>query len=208
MKRTWKAGRFELVCTQGQPLIMGIVNVTPDSFSDGGKYNQSSRAIEHARKLVEDGAHILDIGGESTRPGAMAVNVAEEWARLADVLKELVSWNLPVSVDTMKTEIMARAVDSGADILNDVNGFREKGADQVLSGSNVGAVVMHMQGEPRSKVSRGPCSNCLFTTMWWLMWRSSSNNASTPFKAWVSVLTECLLIQVLVSEKVLSTISR
>jgi dihydropteroate synthase len=150
MVRTWKAGRFELTYTHGKPLVMGIVNVTPDSFSDGGRYNQTSAAIEHARQLVEQGAQILDIGGESTRPGAQGVTADEEWARVADVLKELISWNVPLSIDTMKAEVMARAVDLGVDILNDVNGFRDAGAEAVLAQSNAGAVVMHMQGEPRT----------------------------------------------------------
>jgi dihydropteroate synthase len=150
MVRTWKAGRFELTYTHGKPLIMGIVNVTPDSFSDGGRYNQTSLAIEHASKLVEQGAQILDIGGESTRPGAKGVDADDEWKRVEDVLKELMGWNVPLSIDTMKTRVMTRAVDLGVDILNDVNGFRETGAEAVLAQSNAGAVVMHMQGEPRT----------------------------------------------------------
>ncbi len=150
MVRTWKAGRFELTYTHGKPLIMGIVNVTPDSFSDGGKHHKTSLAIEHARKLVEQGAQILDIGGESTRPGALGVDANEEWARVADVLKELMNWNVPLSIDTMKADVMARAVNLGVDILNDVNGFRDAGAEAVLAQSNAGAVVMHMQGEPRT----------------------------------------------------------
>lgn len=150
MSRTWKAGRFELTYTHGKPLIMGIVNVTPDSFSDGGKFFNSLKAIDHARQLLESGADILDIGGESTRPGAQGVDAQEEWARLRDVLKELVSWNVPLSIDTMKATVMAKAVDMGADILNDVNGFRDEGAESVLAQSNAGAVVMHMQGEPRT----------------------------------------------------------
>lgn len=150
MVRTWKAGRFELTYSHGKPLIMGIVNVTPDSFSDGGKHNSSKLAIEHARKLVDEGAQILDIGGESTRPGAQGVDADEEWARVGDVLNELTRWNIPISIDTMKATVMARAVDLGADILNDVNAFRDAGAEAVLASSNVGAVVMHMQGEPRT----------------------------------------------------------
>jgi len=150
MSRIWKAGRFELELTQGKPLIMGIVNVTPDSFSDGGKFFNTLKAIDHARQLLEAGANILDVGGESTRPGAAGVEVNEEWARVSDVLRELISWNIPVSIDTMKATVMARAVDLGADILNDVNGFREAGAEQVLSQSNAGAVLMHMKGEPRT----------------------------------------------------------
>lgn len=150
MVRTWKAGRFELSYSHGKPLIMGIVNVTPDSFSDGGKHSSTKLAIEHARKLVDEGAQILDIGGESTRPGAQGVDADEEWTRVGDVLKELVRWNIPISIDTMKANVMMRAVDLGADILNDVNGFRDAGAEAVLASSNAGAVVMHMQGEPRT----------------------------------------------------------
>jgi dihydropteroate synthase len=150
MVRTWKAGRFELGYTHGKPLIMGIVNVTPDSFSDGGRYNQTSLAIEHAGMLIESGANILDIGGESTRPGAQGVDAEVEWDRVGDVLKELVRWNVPLSIDTMKADIMARALGCGGDILNDVNGFRAGGGAQVLAQSNAGAVVMHMQGEPRT----------------------------------------------------------
>lgn len=150
MVRTWKAGRFELPYSHGKPLIMGIVNVTPDSFSDGGKFFNTLKAIDHARQLLESGADILDIGGESTRPGAEGVTVDEEWGRVRDVLKELMTWNVPLSIDTMKTTVMAKAVDLGVDILNDVNGFRADGADKVLAQSNAGAVVMHMQGEPRT----------------------------------------------------------
>lgn len=150
MSRIWKAGRFELELTQGKPLIMGIVNVTPDSFSDGGKFFHTLKAIDHARQLLEAGANILDVGGESTRPGAAGVGVDEEWVRVSDVLRELISWNVPVSIDTMKATVMARAVDLGADILNDVNGFRDEGAEQVLTQSAAGAVVMHMKGEPRT----------------------------------------------------------
>ena len=150
MSRFWKAGRFELELTQGKPLIMGIVNVTPDSFSDGGKFFHTLKAIDHARQLLDAGANILDVGGESTRPGAAGVGVDEEWARVSNVLRELISWNVPVSVDTMKATVMARAVDLGADILNDVNGFRDAGAEQVLAQSSAGVVLMHMKGEPRT----------------------------------------------------------
>lgn len=150
MRRTWKAGRFELGYTHGKPLIMGILNVTPDSFSDGGQHNQTKQAIAHARILLEAGAQILDIGGESTRPGSKGVDAHEEWRRVGDVLKELTTWNVPLSIDTMKAAVMAKAVDLGVDILNDVNGFRDEAAQGVLAHSNAGAVVMHMQGEPRT----------------------------------------------------------
>lgn len=150
MSRVWKAGRFDLTYSHGKPLVMGIVNMTPDSFSDGGQFHRTEAALAHARKLLDDGAAILDIGGESTRPGASAVSEADEWARISEVLKELVRWQVPLSVDTMKPGVMQRAVDLGVDILNDVNGFRGPGAESVLAASGAGAVVMHMQGEPRT----------------------------------------------------------
>lgn len=146
----WKAGRFELTWQAGKPLVMGIVNVTPDSFSDGGKHNEASQAIAHAELLLKEGAAILDLGGESTRPGAQAVDASTEWARLEPVLKEVLKWNVPISIDTMKTEVMKKAVALGADILNDVYGFRAEGAEEVATQSECGLVVMHMQGEPRT----------------------------------------------------------
>ena len=150
MSAIWSAGRFSLTWQTGRPLVMGIVNTTPDSFSDGGQHNSATSAIAHAETLLKEGAAILDIGGESTRPGAQAVPADEEWARVGAVLAEVVRWNVPVSVDTMKPEVMQRALDLGVDILNDVNGFRAPGALEALAHSNAGAVVMHMQGEPRT----------------------------------------------------------
>ncbi|HEY1058157.1 MAG TPA: dihydropteroate synthase [Limnobacter sp.] len=150
MPKTWSAGRFKLTPSPHSPLIMGIVNVTPDSFSDGGQHHTANAAMAHAERLLEEGADILDLGGESTRPGSQGVSVEEEWARLAPVLQALVGLNVPLSVDTLKPEIMRRAVDLGVDILNDVNGFRAPGAEQTLAASNAGGVVMHMLGEPRT----------------------------------------------------------
>lgn len=146
----WQAGRFQLPLTPGKPLVMGIVNVTPDSFSDGGRHNTADLALAHARQLLDDGADVLDVGGESTRPGAQGVAAEQEWARVGPVLAELVRWGVPVSVDTLKPEIMNQALALGVDVLNDVNGFRAPGGLQALAGSQAGAVVMHMQGEPRT----------------------------------------------------------
>lgn len=148
MQYSWKAGRFDLSFSLGRPLLMGIVNVTPDSFSDGGCFCQVDAALMHARQLLDDGADVLDFGGESTRPGAPSVSVEQEWQRLEPVLREVVSWGVPVSVDTKKTEVMRRALGLGVDVLNDVNGFQDEGAVQVLKESHAGAVVMHMQGQP------------------------------------------------------------
>jgi dihydropteroate synthase len=148
--KKWQAGRFDLPMHAGKPLIMGIVNVTPDSFSDGGRYLHTDRAIDHARRLLDQGADILDVGGESTRPGSLGVDADEEWSRVDEVLQELVTWQVPVSIDTMKTEVMRRALELGVDVLNDVNAFRDEGAAALLAQSSAGAVVMHMQGSPRT----------------------------------------------------------
>ncbi len=128
---------------------MGIVNVTPDSFSDGGQHDDSRAALAHAKRLMEEGAQILDLGGESTRPGAPPVSVKQEWARLEPVLRELVRWRLPVSVDTRRTEVMARALDAGADIINDVQALQAPGALALLAAhGQAGVCLMHMRAEP------------------------------------------------------------
>lgn len=132
---------------------MGIVNVTPDSFSDGGRYDSVERAVAHAEQLIKDGADLLDVGGESTRPGAQAVDADTEWARIGEVIRAVSNLGVPVSVDTMKPMVMEKALEAGASILNDVNGFRAEGALEVLAASGAKGIVMHMQGEPRTMQS-------------------------------------------------------
>jgi dihydropteroate synthase len=129
---------------------MGIVNVTPDSFSDGGHYIDPKFAIAHARRLVEEGADILDIGGESTRPGAQPVSPDEELDRVMPVLAGVRDFGVPVSVDTMKPEVMRAAIAAGAAMINDVYGFRAPGAWAAVRDSDCALCVMHMQGEPRT----------------------------------------------------------
>jgi len=146
MAQHWQAGRF--VLSLGRPLVMGIVNVTPDSFSDGGRHLQASAAIAHAQALLEQGADILDIGGESSRPGAARVSPAQEWERIDPVLRELVRWKVPISVDTYHPQTMLRAIDLGVDIVNDIFALRQPGALDAVAGSDVGVCLMHMQGEP------------------------------------------------------------
>src|SRR5215468_8902181 len=114
----WQTARFAL--DLARPLVMGIVNVTPDSFSDGGQFASTRTALEHCEELIRDGADILDIGGQSTRPGIAPVTLDEERARVMPVLREAVKFGLPVSVDTYKAEVMREALDLGADIINDV----------------------------------------------------------------------------------------
>ncbi len=129
---------------------MGIVNITPDSFSDGGRWVDSRAAIQHALKLQEDGADILDVGGESTRPGAAAVTVEEECRRVLPVIAALVECGCVVSVDTRKPEVMQAALDAGAAMVNDVMALRAPGALETVAASDAAACLMHMQGEPHS----------------------------------------------------------
>lgn len=146
MLRTLRCGRFELELSR--PLVMGIVNTTPDSFSDGGRYLAADAAISHARRLVDDGADILDIGGESTRPGSAPVVEAEEIGRVLPVLEALRNCGRPLSVDTRHAGVMRAVLDAGADMINDVAGFRAPGALEAVSGGTAGLCVMHMLGDP------------------------------------------------------------
>jgi dihydropteroate synthase len=140
----------------GRPLVMGIVNVTPDSFSDGGRHADPARAVEHGLALVEEGADILDIGGESTRPAAEPVAEAEEIDRVLPVVEGLRGCGLPLSVDTRRTGVMAAALDAGATIVNDVTALRgDVGALDLVAGRRAPVVLMHMRGEPRT-MQRAP----------------------------------------------------
>ena len=134
-----------------RPQVMGIVNVTPDSFSDGGVHDSVEAAVAHGLRLVEEGADLLDIGGESTRPGAQDVSVEEELRRVIPVIERLArETSLPISIDTSKPEVMRAAVDAGAGMINDVQGLRRDGALDMAATLGVPVVLMHMQGEPRS----------------------------------------------------------
>jgi dihydropteroate synthase len=141
-------GRFQLDLST--PRVMGIVNVTPDSFSDGGKFNTTHKAVAHAMELVEQGADILDIGGESTRPGATPVPLDEELKRVIPVIKALAQAGVPLSIDTYKTEVMRAAIDAGADIVNDVCALQAPNALEIVAASKVGVCLMHMQGRPQT----------------------------------------------------------
>lgn len=147
-ERRWQCGRFSLPL--GMPLVMGVVNVTPDSFSDGGRHAEPASAIAHARALAADGADILDVGGESTRPGAAEVPVDDELRRILPVIEALSAGTCPVSVDTVKPAVMRAALAAGASIVNDVSGLREAGALEAVAASGAGVCVMHMQGTPRT----------------------------------------------------------
>ncbi len=149
MAERWVCGRFEFDLKR--PILMGIVNVTPDSFSDGGQHARTESAIRHAHTLIQEGADILDIGGESTRPGALPVSVQDELARVIPVIKALLHSGVAISVDTCKPEVMQAALDVGADIINDVTGMRDVSAQRIVARhGHCGVCVMHMQGEPRT----------------------------------------------------------
>jgi dihydropteroate synthase len=143
----FNCGKFTLDLST--PRVMGIVNVTPDSFSDGGKFSQHDHAIAHALKLVDEGADILDIGGESTRPNATPVSLQEELDRVISVIEALVSQiNIPISIDTYKPQVMQAAINAGASMVNDVRALQEHGALEIVANSSVGVCLMHMQGTP------------------------------------------------------------
>ena len=131
-----------------RPLVMGIVNVTPDSFSDGGRFLETGRAVDHGLALAAEGADIVDVGGESTRPGAEPVSLDEELTRVVPVVEALARQGLVVSVDTMKPGVMRAAVAAGAVLVNDVKGFRAEGAVEALAEGTAAACIMHMQGTP------------------------------------------------------------
>jgi len=134
-----------------RPVIAGILNVTPDSFSDGGRFLDPVAARDHAADMVAEGADLIDVGAESTRPGAEAVSAAEEWRRLEPVLSSVVRLGVPVSVDTVKGEVARRALDAGASIINDVSGLRGgRALAELAARTGAGLVLMHMRGTPRS----------------------------------------------------------
>ena len=151
----WQTTRFQIDLSR--PKIMGIVNVTPDSFSDGGRYAASGSALRHAEQLLADGADILDIGGESSRPGAPQVPLDVELARVLPVVREAIRFNVPVSVDTYKPQVMQAVLEVGADIINDIWALRQPGGMGYLSAAEVvaqhpscGVCLMHMHREPQT----------------------------------------------------------
>jgi dihydropteroate synthase len=141
-------GKFQLDLSA--PKVMGIVNVTPDSFSDGGRFISTDKAIAHAHDLVAQGADILDIGGESTRPGATPVPLDEELNRVIPVIEGLAGIGVPLSIDTYKPEVMRAAILAGVDIVNDVCALQEPQALEIVAASDVGVCLMHMQGRPQN----------------------------------------------------------
>lgn len=146
----WQTARFSL--DLNTPKVMGIVNITPDSFSDGGAYSGSIQAaLKHAEQLLKEGAAILDIGGESTRPQAAPVSPEEEWKRVSPILAELSTWNVPISLDTRRAYIIQLALEKQwVDIINDVQALEDEDAVEIVSQSSAGVCLMHMKGLPEN----------------------------------------------------------
>ncbi len=143
-----RCGRITL--SLARPLLMGVINITPDSFSDGGQFLDVAHAVRHARQLVEEGADLLDIGGESSRPGAEPVALDEERKRILPVLERIADLRVAISVDTYKPELMREAIAAGASMINDIFGLRTPGAMEAIAGSDAAVCIMHMQGNPKS----------------------------------------------------------
>ncbi|MBT8622565.1 dihydropteroate synthase [Polynucleobacter paneuropaeus] len=147
---TWHCGRF-LFEPRKRPLVMGILNTTPDSFSDGGLFQSAKAALAHAEQMIESGVDIIDIGGESTRPGAEPISLQEELDRVMPVIESLVNCGVALSIDTYKAETMKAALAAGVDCVNDIWGLRQAGAAQVVSNHpECGLVLMHMQRDPQT----------------------------------------------------------
>ncbi len=143
----WQTSRF--VIDLSQPKVMGIVNITPDSFSDGGQFESNSQALQHAENLLQQGADILDIGGESSRPGSQPLSLEEELSRVLPFVREAVKWQVPLSIDTYKPQVMKAALDLGADIINDIWAMRQAGAWDVMAQfPDCGICLMHMHRDP------------------------------------------------------------
>ena len=145
----WQTSRFAI--DLARPQIMGIVNVTPDSFSDGGRHGSTAAALRHCEQLLKEGADILDIGGESTRPGSPAVSLDEELSRVVPLVREAVTLGVPISVDTYKPEVMRAVLDLGADIVNDIWALRQPGAAAAVAAHPLcGVCLMHMHRDPQT----------------------------------------------------------
>ncbi len=150
----WQTTRFDIELDR--PRVMGIVNLTPDSFSDGGRLGSVDQALYQCTRLLDDGADMLDIGGESSRPGASPVPANEEWRRVEPVLRHALTLGCPVSLDSMKTEVIRRALDLGVDVVNDIRALRDEGALDAVARSRAGVCLMHMRGEPQSMQAEEP----------------------------------------------------
>ena len=144
-----------------RPLVMGIVNVTPDSFSDGGQHFQHNAALAHAQRLIAEGADIIDIGGESTRPGAQPVGVQEELDRVLPIIEGLRGAPVPISIDTCKPQVMQAAIAAGVQMVNDINALQDAAAMNAVAAGNVAVCLMHKQGNPQTMQTQPQYQNAV-----------------------------------------------
>lgn len=154
MRQYFQFGRFGFTPGQQDALVMGILNVTPDSFSDGGRYASLESALSRAEQMIADGVDIIDIGGESSRPGAPSLSLREELERVMPALYALRDCGKPISVDTYKPDVMREAIAAGADMINDINAFRAPGAIEAVADSDCALCIMHMQSAPPTMQQR------------------------------------------------------
>jgi dihydropteroate synthase len=167
----WSTTRFEIDLTE--PKVMGIVNVTPDSFSDGGHFETARSALAHCETLLSEGAHILDIGGESSRPGAPTLSAEQEWQRIEAVVAGAVKLGAPISIDTCKAEVMSRALDLGADIINDIRALTGRASEEVVvKHGRCGICLMHMRGDPATMQQGAQYENVVDEVVAYLAQRS------------------------------------
>jgi dihydropteroate synthase len=154
MRQYFQFGRFGFTLRQQDALVMGILNVTPDSFSDGGRFASLESALSRAEQMIADGVDIIDIGGESSRPGAPSLSLQEELGRVMPALYALRDCGKPISVDTYKPDVMREAIAAGADMINDINAFRAPGAIEAVADSDCALCIMHMQSAPPTMQQR------------------------------------------------------
>jgi len=161
-----------------RPVIMGVLNVTPDSFSDGGQFTDVARAVEQGFRLMEEGAAVLDVGGESTRPGATPVELKEELRRVIPVIEQLAGGPVPISIDTRHTEVMRAALAAGATLINDVNALQAPGALDACANSNAGVCLMHMQGDPTTMQNNPTYTDVVSEVRYFLLARAAAAESS------------------------------
>ena len=166
--------RFDL----SRPLVMGVVNVTPDSFFDGGQYLRRDAALAHAQQLIAEGADILDVGGESTRPGASPVGIQEELDRILPIVEELRDAPVPVSIDTFKPEVMKAAISAGAQMVNDINALQDTAAMNALAASQAAVCLMHKQGNPQTMQQQPHYENVVAEVSAFLLDRIAASQAA------------------------------
>ena len=172
----WRCATYEF--DTRMPIVMGILNVTPDSFSDGGQHDGFDAALAHAERMAEEGARIIDVGGESTRPGAAPVSVDEELARVLPVVRALAQRDVCVSIDTRHAEVARACLEAGAAIVNDVSGFRDPAMVDAVRDSDCGLVVMHMQGDPSTMQNAPSYDDVVADVREWLRDRAAALEAA------------------------------